>query len=146
MFSVYLALFAYRYPTPMACASSFDQGVMSPKAVRYRHCFFKKHLASDIFGLTPEQCFTRLQNGMRAAYWLYLVLPWIPLLSSSPVRRYDGLRTLAWVGCKTVGASGAAVGTMASPIGMTIGGIGGCIIGGYAGYQTGTAIGSTVYD
>ena len=53
---------------------------------------------------------------------------------------------LAWVGCKTAGAGGASIGMLASPIGAAIGGFGGCIIGGSAGYQLGVGIGSAVYD
>jgi hypothetical protein len=69
--------------------------------------------------------------------------------SSTPLRRASEVVsgwTLAWAGCKIVGAGGAAVGTLASPIGTAVGGICGCIIGGYGGYQAGTVVGGTVYD
>jgi len=51
----------------------------------------------------------------------------------------------AWVGCKAVGAGGAAVGTLASPLGSAIGGIGGCIIGGAAGYYAASTAAGQVY-
>ncbi len=71
------------------------------------------------------------------------------VVSSSPLRRSSevvGGWAMAWAGCKVVGAGGAAIGTLASPVGTAIGGIGGCIIGGVAGYRVGVGIGGTVYD
>lgn len=52
----------------------------------------------------------------------------------------------AWAGCKVVGAGGAALGTLASPLGTAAGGIGGCIIGGIGGYWGGSQAGGVVYD
>ena len=52
----------------------------------------------------------------------------------------------AWAGCKLVGAGGAAVGTLASPLGTAIGGIGGCIIGGGGGYWAASSAAGVVYD
>ncbi|MBN9124946.1 MAG: hypothetical protein J0I60_09530 [Nitrosospira sp.] len=52
----------------------------------------------------------------------------------------------AWVGCKVIGAGGAAIGTLASPLGTAVGGIGGCIIGGIGGYRGGSILASEVYD
>lgn len=52
----------------------------------------------------------------------------------------------AWAGCKVVGAGGAAVGSLASPAGTAVGGIGGCIIGGVGGYLGGSELGGGVYD
>lgn len=52
----------------------------------------------------------------------------------------------AWVGCKAVGAGGAAVGTLASPFGTAIGGVGGCILGGVGGYFGGSVLTGRVYD
>lgn len=52
----------------------------------------------------------------------------------------------AWVGCKVVGAGGAAIGTAASPIGTAVGGISGCIIGGVGGYAADATIGGGVFD
>ncbi len=71
------------------------------------------------------------------------------VVSSTPIRRASEVVSgwaLGWAGCKAVGAGGAAVGTFASPIGTAVGGIGGCIIGGYAGYRVGVGMGGTVYD
>lgn len=71
------------------------------------------------------------------------------VVSSSPLRRSSevvGGWAMAWAGCKVVGAGGAAIGTLASPVGTAIGGIGGCIIGGVAGYRVGVGIGGTGYD
>lgn len=69
--------------------------------------------------------------------------------ASRPLRRATevvaGWAT-AWVGCKVVGAGGAAVGLAASPLGSAVGGIGGCIIGGIAGYYGGSALAGEVYD
>jgi hypothetical protein len=45
-----------------------------------------------------------------------------------------------------VGGGGAALGTLASPLGTAIGGIGGCIIGGIGGYYGGSIAGGNVYD
>jgi len=69
--------------------------------------------------------------------------------SAQPLRRASEVVagwTLAWAGCKTLGAGGAALGTLASPIGTAVGGIGGCLIGGYTGYRSGSALGLTIYD
>jgi hypothetical protein len=71
------------------------------------------------------------------------------VVSSSPLRRSSevvGGWAMAWAGCKVIGAGGAAIGTLASPVGTAIGGVGGCIIGGYAGYRVGVGMGGTVYD
>jgi hypothetical protein len=69
--------------------------------------------------------------------------------ASKPMRRASQVVAgwaAGWVGCKIVGAGGAAVGTLASPLGTAIGGIGGCIIGGIGGYYGGSAIAGEVYD
>lgn len=52
----------------------------------------------------------------------------------------------AWAGCELIGGGGAALGTLASPLGTAIGGIGGCIIGGIGGYYGGSIAGGNVYD
>jgi hypothetical protein len=69
--------------------------------------------------------------------------------ASKPMRRASqvvaGWAT-AWAGCEVVGAGGAALGTLASPLGTAIGGIGGCIIGGIGGYYGGSTLGGDVYD
>jgi hypothetical protein len=69
--------------------------------------------------------------------------------ASKPMRRASQVVTgwaAAWAGCEVVGAGGAAVGTLASPLGTAIGGIGGCIIGGIGGYYGGSALAGEVYD
>jgi hypothetical protein len=69
--------------------------------------------------------------------------------ASKPMRRASQVVAgwaAAWVGCKLVGAGGAAVGTLASPIGTAIGGVGGCIVGGIGGYYGGSALAGEVYD
>lgn len=69
--------------------------------------------------------------------------------ASSPLRKASEVVSawaLAWAGCKVVGAGGAAAGTLATPIGSAVLGVGGCIIGGYAGYRAGAKIGNVVYD
>jgi uncharacterized membrane protein len=53
----------------------------------------------------------------------------------------------AWVGCKMVGAAGAAVGTAVTPgVGTAVGGVVGCIVGGYGGYDAGATLAGGVYD
>jgi len=69
--------------------------------------------------------------------------------SSRPMRRASEVVAGwagSWAGCEVVGAGGAALGTLASPLGTAIGGIGGCIIGGIGGYYGGSAVGGDVYD
>ncbi|MBO0798239.1 MAG: hypothetical protein J2P31_05405, partial [Blastocatellia bacterium] len=69
--------------------------------------------------------------------------------ASKPMRRASEVVAawaVAWVGCKTAGAGGAAIGSVAGPIGTAVGGVGACIIGGYIGYQVGEELGGTVYD
>jgi hypothetical protein len=69
--------------------------------------------------------------------------------ASRPIRRASQVVAGwagAWAGCEVVGAGGAAVGLLASPLGSAIGGVGGCIIGGIGGYYGGSAIGGEVYD
>lgn len=52
-----------------------------------------------------------------------------------------------WVGCKLVGAAGAAAGTALTPgVGTAAGGFIGCIIGGYGGYEAGATLAGGVYD
>ena len=52
----------------------------------------------------------------------------------------------AWLGCRIVGAGGAAVGTLASPLGTAVGGVGGCIVGGAAAYWGGSVLAGDVFD
>jgi hypothetical protein len=53
----------------------------------------------------------------------------------------------AWVGCKAVGAGGAALGTLVAPgVGTATGGVVGCIVGGYGGYVGGSSLAGGVYD
>jgi hypothetical protein len=69
--------------------------------------------------------------------------------ASRPMRRASQVVAAwaaSWAGCEAVGAGGAALGTLASPIGTAIGGIGGCIIGGIGGYYGGSVLGGDVYD
>jgi hypothetical protein len=69
--------------------------------------------------------------------------------ASNPIRRASQVVAGwagAWAGCEVVGAGGAGLGLLASPLGSAIGGIGGCIIGGIGGYYGGSAIGGEVYD
>lgn len=66
-----------------------------------------------------------------------------------PLRRASQVVTAwaaAWAGCELVGAGGAALGTLASPLGTAIGGVGGCVIGGIGGYYGGSVAGGEVYD
>jgi len=69
--------------------------------------------------------------------------------ASRPMRRASEVVAgwaAAWAGCKVVGAGGAALGLLASPLGSAVGGISGCVIGGIGGYYGGSAIGGEVYD
>ena len=69
--------------------------------------------------------------------------------ASQPIRRASQVVADwagAWAGCELVGAGGAALGSLGTPIGTAIGGIGGCIIGGVGGYMGGEAVGGMVYD
>jgi len=60
---------------------------------------------------------------------------------------YKAARYFRHAGCvQVVGAGGAAIGTAASPLGTAAGGVGGCIIGGAAGYYAGSRIAGQVYD
>lgn len=52
----------------------------------------------------------------------------------------------AWAGCRLAGAGGAAIGSMASPLGTAVGGIAGCVLGGIGGYSAATALAGAVYD
>jgi hypothetical protein len=52
----------------------------------------------------------------------------------------------AWAGCKVVGGAGAAGGLAATPLGSAALGVGGCIIGGTAGYFIGSSVAGVVYD
>jgi hypothetical protein len=52
----------------------------------------------------------------------------------------------AWAGCKTIGAGGAAVGSIKPGLGTAIGGIAGCVIGGVGGYIGGSTVAGLVYD
>jgi hypothetical protein len=70
--------------------------------------------------------------------------------ASNPLRRASQAVAgwaMAWVGCKTVGAFGAGVGTGLEPgIGTAVGGVVGCIIGGAAAYYAGSEVAADVYD
>jgi hypothetical protein len=70
--------------------------------------------------------------------------------ATNPLRRASEVVVgwaAAWVGCKLVGAGGAAAGTAALPgPGTAVGGVIGCVIGGYGGYRGGVALGGEVYD
>lgn len=69
--------------------------------------------------------------------------------ASKPLRRASQVVTgwaAAWAGCELVGAGGAALGTLASPLGTAVGGVGGCIIGGIGGYYGGSVVAGEVYD
>jgi hypothetical protein len=69
--------------------------------------------------------------------------------ASNPMRRASEVVAGwagAWAGCEVVGAGGAAVGLLASPLGSAVGGVSGCIIGGIAGYYGGSMVGGEVYD
>ena len=66
--------------------------------------------------------------------------------ASQVVTAWAAAWAAAWAGCKLVGAGGAALGTLASPLGTAIGGIGGCVIGGIGGYYGGSVAGGEVYD
>lgn len=52
----------------------------------------------------------------------------------------------AWAGCETVGADGAWLGTGGGPWGIAIGAGVGCIVGGWAGCQGGSRLGTVAYD
>lgn len=71
------------------------------------------------------------------------------VIADKPMRRSTAVVSAwasAWVGCRTVGALGAGAGTLVGPEGTAIGGVGGCIVGGYAGYSAGEKGGEVVYD
>jgi hypothetical protein len=53
----------------------------------------------------------------------------------------------AWAGCKLVGAGGAWVGTAVTPgLGTAIGGVAGCIAGGFIGYEGASRAAGRLYD
>jgi hypothetical protein len=69
--------------------------------------------------------------------------------SDRPLRRASQVVTAwaaAWAGCELVGAGGAALGTLATPIGTAAGGVIGCVIGGAGGYWGGSVVSGEVYD
>jgi len=69
--------------------------------------------------------------------------------ASNPLRRASQVVAGwagAWAGCELVGSGGAAVGSLATPLGTAAGGVGGCIIGGIGGYWLGSKAGGEVYD
>ena len=70
--------------------------------------------------------------------------------ASNPLRRtaeVAGGWAGAWGGCKVGGGLGAAGGSIVAPgPGTAIGGIGGCIVGGFAGYFAGEAAAGWLYD
>lgn len=69
--------------------------------------------------------------------------------SDRPLRRASQVVVgwaAAWAGCEVVGAGGAALGTLASPLGTAVGGFAGCIIGGIGGYYGGSVVAADVYD
>lgn len=69
--------------------------------------------------------------------------------ASKPLRRASQVVAgwaAAWAGCKLVGAGGAALATPTTPLGMAAVGVGGCIIGGIAGYAGGSLLAGEVYD
>jgi hypothetical protein len=69
--------------------------------------------------------------------------------ASKPLRRASQVVAgwaAAWAGCKLVGAGGAALATPTTPLGMAAVGVGGCIIGGIAGYAGGSMLAGEVYD
>lgn len=72
------------------------------------------------------------------------------VVASNPIRRSTQV-IAGWVGayagCKAVGAGGAYVGTLAEPgLGTAIGGIVGCAIGGFIGYEGFSAGAAYAYD
>lgn len=69
--------------------------------------------------------------------------------SDRPLRRASQVVVswaAAWVGCKVVGAGGAALGTLASPLGTAAGGVVGCVVGGFGGYYGGSVVAADIYD
>jgi hypothetical protein len=72
------------------------------------------------------------------------------VVASKPLRRASevaGGWAGAWMGCKSVGALGAAGGTLANPgIGTAVGAAAGCVLGGGVGYWLGSEVGGAVYD
>jgi hypothetical protein len=71
-------------------------------------------------------------------------------VASKPPRRATQVVTAwaaAWLGCKVVGAGGAAGGTLVTPgAGTAVGGFVGCVVGGIGGYLGGEHVGGVAYD
>lgn len=115
----------------------------------------------DVFGVTGH---TPAGRGAGAAFHvakafhyagrrlivLGAVLDGISIVEANrPLRRASQVVAgwaAAWVGCKVVGAGGAAAGLLASPLGSVVGGFGGCIIGSVAFYQGGALVAGEIYD
>ena len=69
--------------------------------------------------------------------------------ASNPLRRASEVVAgwaAAWLGCKLVGAGGAALGTSFPGLGTAAGGVIGCVAGGFLGYAGGTIAADAVYD
>jgi len=72
------------------------------------------------------------------------------VVSNKPLRRslqVVSAWSAAWLGCESVGAGGAWVGTGITPgLGTAIGGLAGCAVGAFIGYATAEAAAGYLYD
>ncbi len=161
-----------RVPATGSTSTLFIQGIDGKRHLRLDYGYNVKTQSVNYhwnqkgtnanFGITDH---TPVGNAGRAAYQgakyfryagrvLLVVGVVVDVVSivqaSKPLRRTAQVVT-AWasagLGCRAVGAGGAALGTAIEPGGGTaIGGIGGCILGGIGGYWAGEKISGYIYD
>jgi hypothetical protein len=108
------------------------------------------HTPAGRSGEVGHQAFKYFRHAGRVLVLVGVAIDVVSIAQASkPMRRASQVVAGwagAWAGCEVVGAGGAALGLLASPLGSAIGGISGCIIGGIGGYYGGSAIGGEVYD
>jgi hypothetical protein len=108
------------------------------------------HAAAGTAGRVAYQAARYFRYAGRVLIVAGVVIDAISIVQASkPLRRASQVVAAwagAWAGCKVVGATGAALAAPTTPLGMAAAGIGGCIIGGAAGYAGGSMLGGEVYD
>ena len=108
------------------------------------------HAPVDRLGATAYQAAKYFRYAGRVLLVVGVALDVVSIVQSDrPLRRASQVVAgwaAAWAGCELVGAGGAALGTLATPIGTAAGGVVGCVIGGIGGYYGGSVVAGDVYD